>query len=190
MSITIVERPRVLSEEQCARVIERHRAGLQPSTVVGRSRSFTRICSSAKIAHGDLLPDVAESIFKAVHLETGARRERFEPWELLHYTAGGRYLAHVDWFPDRHAFARENGGQRTHSVIVYLSAAHGGETFFPKLRVRFVPKPGTFLLWNNLVDGVPSHDATHEARAVKSGEKWALVTWVRERAFVAGETIG
>lgn len=91
----------------------------------------------------------------------------FEHYNFLKYSEGTEYKAHYD-----------SGGTATiHrylSAILYLNDDYeGGELEFVNFNVKIKPAKGTLILF-------PSNYAyAHVAHPVKSGTKYALVTWVR-----------
>lgn len=187
--VTLTEQHDVLTADQRAYVIERFRSGLVRSMVHntgGKVESRARTSSSVKISRGELRQDVDGALAAAIESGTGVSGDRVELWELVHYELGAYYKPHVDWLSEaKNPTAYHLGGQRTHSAILYLSdVEEGGETFFPLLKKSVLPRAGLLVTWNNLRGGKPLLQALHESRPVTAGEKWALVTWVRERPHV------
>lgn len=182
----IIERHNTLTEEQCAYLIEHNAHGLQPSTVsdIGTKSLIPKLRSSFSYKLPSIRADIAEKLLSVITETTGVSEDRIEPWELLYYEKGGYFRSHKDWFdPDIHKDLYAQGGQRTHSAIVYLAdVEQGGETFFPLIRRMITPQRGLFIAWNNVHNGNNLYLSTHEGRPVVAGEKWALVTWVREHA--------
>lgn len=103
--------------------------------------------------------------------------DHFEPWQLSRYRAGERFEEHHD----SGFFAGDRWGERTITVLVYLSdSPAGGSTYFPVLKRRFQPVTGRLLAWPNLLpDGSADPRMRHiacPARRVKT----IVSTWVRE----------
>lgn len=189
--VRLTERSGTLSEAQCATVISRYRERLVRSGASDmdgkRIISPTRTSFGFKIPRGDLQPDIANALHEAVVETTGVSdSDRVEPWSLLHYGQDDCYRTHVDWFSPAQSILFINGGQRTHSVILYLSTVErGGETFFPIIRRIITPCIGLLVAWNNTFGERTLFETLHESKPVEAGEKWALVTWVRERTFAS-----
>jgi hypothetical protein len=102
--------------------------------------------------------------------------DNFEPWQMARYRAGERFDEHHD----SGFFAGDRWGERTISVLIYLSdSPSGGSTYFPALRQRFQPVTGRLLAWPNLLpDGSIDPRMRHiacPARRVKT----IVSTWVR-----------
>ncbi len=71
--------------------------------------------------------------------------------------------------------------------MAYLNdVEEGGATWFPRAGVRFKPKKGLMLIWNNMLpDGSPNYDTMHEGMRVVEGQKYVITKWHRERAWGA-----
>ena len=60
----------------------------------------------------------------------------------------------------------------------------GGQTFFPKAKVRVTPRTGNLLLWNNLDEyGEPNMFSLHTGCPVEAGIKYVITKWYRERPW-------
>lgn len=92
-----------------------------------------------------------------------------EGYSMLKYSGGQEYKAHADG---------DTASGRSVSAIVYLNDDYeGGEVEFVNFGVKIKPKAGMLLLF-------PSNYAyTHIAHPVKSGTKYAIVTWLHDRAI-------
>lgn len=90
-----------------------------------------------------------------------------EEYNMLRYQGGQEYKAHADGFT-------KDG--RCVSAIVYLNNDYeGGEVEFVNYGIKIKPEPGMLLLF-------PSNYAyRHIAHPVKSGTKYAIVTWMKDR---------
>jgi hypothetical protein len=88
-------------------------------------------------------------------------------YRLLRYSVGEKYDRHYDG-------GTESG--RSISVLIYLNDDYeGGEIEFPNFEIKIKPKAGMMILF-------PSNYAyAHIAHPVKSGEKYAIVTWLKDR---------
>ena len=90
-----------------------------------------------------------------------------EGFNLLRYQTGQEYNAHYD------------GGTNTGRVIspiLYLNDNYeGGELEFPNQKITIKPDAGDYLIF-------PANFAfTHIAHPVKTGTKYAIVTWLHDR---------
>jgi hypothetical protein len=90
-----------------------------------------------------------------------------EPCNVLKYQTGQEYKSHYDGNTET---------KRSISPIVYLNSDFtGGEIEFVNFNLTIKPEPGMLLLF-------PSNYAyTHIAHPVKTGTKYAIVTWLHDR---------
>jgi hypothetical protein len=90
-----------------------------------------------------------------------------EHFQLLKYTAGGKFDRHYDSFP---------AAQRAVSVLIYLNNDYeGGEIEFVNFGVKIKPKSGTLILFPS------NYPYSHVAHPVTSGTKYVVVNWLHER---------
>lgn len=117
-----------------------------------------------------------------------------EPTTLLHYTEAQEFKPHLDGFVldfvgDGEARFERSGGQRLFSAMVYLNDVEkGGGTTFPTLDITVSPRPGRLLVFANTMAGLRERAALsiHAGEPVTAGEKWAAVTFWRERPALVG----
>ncbi len=107
------------------------------------------------------------------------------------YAPGQQFRAHCDYFHEGAEYWEkmlEFGGQRTWTAMIYLNdVEEGGATWFPRAGVRFRPKKGLMLMWNNMMeDGTPNYDTLHEGMRVLEGTKYIVTKWFRENAWIRG----
>ena len=181
-----------LSLEECNHIIALGRNGgeLHPSLVVNYEggqgeRSPHRSSESCRVsANKDRV--VMRAVQRAAYL-VGLTPAHAEAVQVVHYEPGGQYRPHHDYFsPEDKNYVRKCfvQGNRLVSFFVYLSpCAGGGRTYFPQLRVGFVPQPGEAVCWYNLDrHGNLDERTLHAGEPVTEGEKWGMNIWLRERA--------
>ncbi|MFC1772578.1 2OG-Fe(II) oxygenase [Pseudomonadota bacterium] len=97
----------------------------------------------------------------------------FELPHLLRYGPGGMYGAHSDaenWDPESQSWIK--GIDRDYSSIIYLNSEFsGGALSFPNYNLRLHPRPGMLVCFPS------DHRFVHHAEEVKSGLRYAMVTW-------------
>ena len=88
-------------------------------------------------------------------------------YTLLRYSVGQQYYRHYDGGTE---------SARSISVLIYLNDDYeGGEIEFPNFKTKIKPKAGMMILF-------PSNYAyAHIAHPIVSGEKYAIVTWLKDR---------
>ena len=90
-----------------------------------------------------------------------------EEYSMLRYSGGQEYKAHADG---------TTATGRAISAILYLNDDYeGGEVEFVNFDIKIKPKPGMLLLFPS------TYPYTHIAHPVKSGIKYAIVTWIHDR---------
>ncbi|KAG5246535.1 oxidoreductase family protein [Salix suchowensis] len=137
-----------LSKEECEYLINLAKPHMLKSTVVdsktGQSKdSRVRTSSGMFLRRGRdrFIREIEKRIadFSFIPVEHG------EGLQVLHYEVGQKYEAHFDYFLDE--FNTKNGGQRTATLLMYLSdVEEGGETVFPAANMNVSSVPW----WNEL----------------------------------------
>ncbi len=111
-----------------------------------------------------------------------------EPLQGQRYAVGQEFKAHTDFFdPDGQDFQKycSIAGQRTWTFMLYLSAPDaGGATRFTHFKKSFTPETGTMLCWNNRNrDGSVNNWTLHHGMKVRSGTKYVITKWYREKPW-------
>jgi prolyl 4-hydroxylase len=110
-----------------------------------------------------------------------------EPIQGQRYSPGQEFKPHTDTFePGGYDFFMHTAerGQRTWTAMIYLNEPEeGGATRFRRIGKTIKPEIGKLLAWNNLLpDGSPNPATLHQGMKVRSGTKYILTKWFRERA--------
>jgi len=105
---------------------------------------------------------------------------------ILHYSVGEQITNHFDFVnPKMPNYAQEieQNGQRVFTFLVYLNDDYdGGETEFPKLEIAHKGGCGDGLCFSNALDnGEPDLRTVHAGRPTRSGEKWVVSQFIRNR---------
>jgi hypothetical protein len=105
---------------------------------------------------------------------------------LLRYQPGQAYQLHYDAFVEDESGVNrmlEDGGQRIRTALIYLNEEYtGGETRMEYLDIEVKGKTGDLLVFDNVDAGGRQHrDSLHTGKPVKTGTKWLLSQWYRER---------
>ena len=101
------------------------------------------------------------------------------------YKENQHYLYHYDYFQPNSEHVTKGSGQRTYTMMVYLTdVKEGGDTDFEILGVRIKPKRGLAVVWNNLYDnGQPNQHMRHAGLPPRNGSSKIILTkWFRERS--------
>jgi len=183
--------------DEAAHLVKLGRGPLHPSRVVARERppgtgapeALGGVQVAERTSHNGLLPKsdpvVREVVQRAAFL-TGLMPSHAEAVQVVRYRPGEEYREHCDWFDPKgpqYAAKAALGGQRLVSVFCYLQGCfRGGETAFPRLGVRFLPRCGGAVVWYNLDEAGREDPRTlHSGCPVIEGEKWGMNIWLRAR---------
>jgi prolyl 4-hydroxylase len=170
----------LLSVAECAWLISKAAARLQPSSIVdpatGRRRPHpfrTSLGTNFGPAHEDL---VVRRINRRIAEISGTEIEAGEPLHVLAYAPGQEYRPHLDALPGA-------TNQRTHTMLVWLNDDFtGGETVFPALGLTLRGRTGDALLFVNLdAAGRADERMRHAGLPPASGRKWLASRWIRAR---------
>lgn len=176
--LQLVEFDAVLSPQQCEQVIRTFGGLATLSLLVSRKGgrlSRARTSSSVKIAPGGLPGDIRSTLEARITTHCTLPSSHQEPWELIRYKQGERYDVHFDYSAST---------RRLFSVLLYLQAPiAGGETNFPAAGLSIKPVQGKLVIWNNTTNGFLEPQSRHAAQPVLQGEKWSLITWLREQPY-------
>ena len=127
----------------------------------------------AETTNNNVLQEIHNTFFKHILGLTYSYNERYHIYEnflhehyyCLKYSGGQEYKEHSD-------SKTETG--RTLSVLCYLNDDYeGGEIEFVNFNFKLKPKAGSIVLFPS------TFPYSHIAHPVKSGTKYALVTWIR-----------
>lgn len=179
-----------LTAQECEALVALTKSKLRPSEIPEREgdqyKGFrTSSTCDLPFTKDPLAHEIDQKIVDALGLGVGEK----EVIQAQHYAIGQEFKAHCDYFvPGSKDFKTysKDGGQRTWTFMIYLNElCEGGETEFVKLGIKFKPKQGTALVWNNLhEDGSINEDTLHHAHPIESGEKVVITKWFREDSFI------
>lgn len=108
---------------------------------------------------------------------TGFPHDHGEPLKVLCYDIGGKLLPHTDYHTYKHYSAGRVG-----QMLIYLNdVKDGGETEFPNIGVRVIPKRGRALLWYAVKNLIP---------ITKKGDKFTLPKVLRKNPYAVHAACG
>ena len=172
-----------LDPATCAAMIARIDARRRPSTIADDlGEAAFRTSETCDLDGGDAAVDAAIADLLGIDPAFG------EPIQGQRYAPGQEFKPHTDTFEPGRADYFEHcaeAGNRTWTAMVYLNDVEaGGATRFKALGKTIQPERGKLLAWNNLLaDGVPNPATLHQGMKVRSGTKYILTKWWRERAL-------
>lgn len=120
---------------------------------------------------------------------TGIDSRRGETLQGQRYAKGQQFKPHHDFFHTSQPYwqkERKSGGQRSWTAMVFLNEPKGGgETEFPQLSFKMIPRTGMLLIWNNMgLDGRPNLNLLHSGNPVTAGTKYIVTKWFRRGFWV------
>jgi prolyl 4-hydroxylase len=179
-------RKNFLDERECAEIIRMIDVQRRPSTIADDNGDPTFRTSETCDLDGTV-PAVAAVNAKIVAL-TGLDPAYGEPMQGQRYAVGQEFKPHTDYFEPNGAdypVYCSVAGNRTWTVMIYLNeVAAGGATRFTTIDKIVRPERGKLLAWNNrLPDGSVNPNTMHHGMKVRSGVKYIVTKWFRERPW-------
>eukprot|EP01124_Arcella_intermedia_P008931 TRINITY_DN1573_c0_g1_i1.p1 TRINITY_DN1573_c0_g1~~TRINITY_DN1573_c0_g1_i1.p1 ORF type:complete len:243 (-),score=44.21 TRINITY_DN1573_c0_g1_i1:17-745(-) len=165
-----------LTPDQCDRLVHLFEDDLKESGIKSILGTFV----SQQYENEPLLVELNKKISEWSHVPT-AHGENFYFWK---YVEGDFYPPHRDVIlnPEHTGVS----GERIASVFIYLNTPDGGSLQFPDASpaVTIHPKKGNaVLLWNLKSNGEEDPKSTHTTTPVKTGVKYTLTKWLRQKKF-------
>ena len=183
----VEEYPDFLSPEECNHIIELARPLVQKSGVLHKGGIKTG--SAVRTSNTAFFRDSRDAVVLRVKnriaevSQTDLRCQ--EPLQVTYYETTQFFAPHFD------SLRKGSGdlgapGDRQSTMILYLNDDYtGGQTQFHRIGVTVEPERGKAVFFTNLTEDGSARDplSLHGAKAVRSGEKWLLNQWIRERPF-------
>lgn len=173
-----------MSRSECAELIRAIDADAVPSELYRSGKgdeSEFRTSYSCNLDRWD--PDVLR-IDDRICALTGLDPRHGETLQGQRYAVGQQFKPHHDFFHTDQPYwpkERKAGGQRSWTAMVFLNEPEGGgETEFPQLSFKMMPRTGMLLIWNNMMpDGRPNLHLLHSGNPVTRGTKYIITKWFR-----------
>ena len=182
----------VLSDAECEQMIELSSSKMERAHVVDSEKGGTRI-DEARTSDGAGFQRGEHPLFVTIEKRlselVGWPVENGEGLQVLHYSVGGEYKPHFDYFdPNKSGEAAQlnRGGQRIATIVMYLNDVQaGGETIFPSVGLQTMPQKGSAVYFAYAgLDGSLDARSLHGGAPVIRGEKWIATKWLRQYAYV------
>jgi prolyl 4-hydroxylase len=169
--------------DECSYLISRAAPLLQPTVIVDPTTGQLRP-HPIRTSDGAMFPWVSEDLVihalnRRIAVASGTDVGAGEPLQVLRYSPGQQYHAHLDALPF-------GDNQRIYTMLVYLNDGYGGgETRFTRNGLTFAGRTGDALLFRNSTPaGEPDEMSQHAGLPVLRGEKYIASRWIRERPLV------
>ena len=176
-----------LPADICGYLMAQIDAVRRPSTIAdGNGDAAYRTSETGDLSAAD--PVVIE-VERRIAAFTGLAPSHGEPLQGQRYAVGQEFKGHTDYFePDGADFSQfcDVAGNRTWTVMVYLNEPEaGGATRFKAVDKIIQPELGKLVCWNNRrPDGSLNPATIHQGMKVRSGVKYVITKWFREREWV------
>lgn len=184
--------PNFLSSQECDHIIEISNAKFQQSKVIGQNGEIiddirNRSSYSAMLNSFPNDP-ILNNIYNKVSKLLNYPIDNIEYLQCVRYEEEQFFNFHFDTFNYKGYKEKEDNnfqGQRIITILVYLNDDFfGGETSFPNMRRRVLPKKGLALKFYNLrADGEVDTDSLHGGLPVFKGVKYALNIWINNTSL-------
>jgi prolyl 4-hydroxylase len=184
--LTLFLRRNFLTAETCQAVRDRIDAIRRPSTLSDHNGDPTfRTSETCDLDSSD---PVVAAVENAILDLTGLDGRFGEPMQGQRYAVGQEFKQHTDYFePAGVDYERYCGvaGNRTWTVMIYLNEPDaGGATRFKAIDKIVQPETGKLLAWDNRrPDGSLNAATLHHGMKVRSGTKYVITKWFRERPW-------
>lgn len=175
-----------LTPDECRKLVALIDEKRRASTIADpNGDDYFRTSETCDLDHSDYF--VAEIDSKICNF-ADIDKEYGEPLQGQRYAVGQEFKAHTDFFdPNGQDFEKycSVSGQRTWTFMIYLNEpAAGGATRFPQFKKSFTPETGMMLCWNSRsADGSVNDWTLHHGMKVRSGTKYVITKWYREKPW-------
>lgn len=175
-----------IGPDECAGLMALIDAERRPSTIADDGGDA--LFRTSETCDLDSRHPVVAALEERIAAFTGLDPKLGEPIQGQRYAEGQEFKAHTDYFePNGAGFLRycAISGQRTWTVMTYLNEpTAGGATRFKTIGKTIQPEAGKLLAWNNLkTDGSVNANTLHHGMKVRSGTKYIVTKWYRERPW-------
>jgi prolyl 4-hydroxylase len=175
-----------LPAELCAGLVALIDRDNRPSTIVDdQGEALFRTSTTCDL---DPQGELACAVEAALAQWMGIDPALGEPIQGQKYDVGQEFRDHTDYFePNGYDYLTHCGetGQRSWTAMIYLNEpAAGGATRFKRLDKIVQPERGKLVVWANMDrQGRPNSWTLHSGMKVRSGTKYVITKWYRERPW-------
>lgn len=166
--------------DECNKYVRNYNLNLKRSLVVDNKKNTE---NSERTSRSKLLnnEDISlKKLIRDISALVGLPESNCEPIVFTKYEVGEEYKPHFDAFIEP-----SNNNQRLYTALLYLSSFNGGETKFDNIDKVIRPKIGDLCIFENCLSGTSfiNPGSLHSGLKVKSGEKFIMTFWFREKSF-------
>lgn len=211
-----IEIDNFLTNEECDYIIRDAENKLSESTVMGLDKNGKYLdkkdkgrTSSHTFIDNNLHKNIVDKAEKLINKYSDAYvdRRQFEKIQVVrykpkqeykqHYDICHPYQSHTDHLKTCKQDFKNYNSVRYATMIFYLNDDfNGGETYFPKLNKKIIPKKGKVLIFFNCVLNKNTHktglcdviyNSEHAGLPIlkgKTNEKWIATIWIRTKNII------
>jgi prolyl 4-hydroxylase len=175
-----------LSKHECDELIDLINLHNKRSTVASSNGREVSELRTSKTCFLDPKNNLVNKIHTRISEYLNIPLEKGECLQGQLYEVGQYFKPHHDYFHDGISYDYNclSSGNRTNTLIIYLNDnIDGGETNFPVLEKKIIPRTGKAVSWKNMQDGRGIPESIHEGCEVKNGKKYIITSWWRENKF-------
>lgn len=185
LNYDIQEFENFLTPEECDAIVSLAEPHLFESKVYTDSKD---IINKTRKSKQHWLRDHQHPVVKKISIKvakmTSTSIDNQEPLQVVKYTKGGFFNPHHDACDGTSEFCErmnKDKGPRHITLLIYLNDNfEGGETEFPMISKKCIPKKGkAVLFYDTDSKGNILKKSLHGANPIKSGEKWVCNKWIK-----------
>jgi prolyl 4-hydroxylase len=186
----------ILNDNECSLIINISKPRLIKSSVISTTQnsnvrtSYNTFLKKESHYYNKEVIKVLEKLDKLANKLSQKPIDNQEPLQVVKYNEKQEYKAHYDCcVPMETTLCMEDTkkyGLRHSTLLIYLNDVEkGGETEFPLINYKFIPKKGTGIFFYNLVPNESSFHklSKHAGLPPKYGEKWVCNKWIRTKPY-------
>ena len=171
--------PNFLSDEECDRLIEKSRQGIQPCLVKNEQTGEVELDPSRTSTNANIPKREVPSIIKKITDLANCDTEQVEILQVLNYQKGQEFKPHTDGFERATSACGFLDSGRIATVFTYLNDVdNGGKTIFTKLGLDIKPEKGMCVVHFPMNLDMLEDERTEHQGGVAIDEKWILTTWI------------
>ena len=184
--LALFDCPRFLSPDLCGELIDLIDKDRRPSTIAdANGDNYFRTSETCDLSEKEPAVKRLEELLFALN---GIDPKHGEPVQGQRYAVGQEFKPHTDYFEPQGADFEKFcnvAGNRSWTFMIYLNTVEaGGATRFKVIKKTFQPEAGKLVCWDNRREDGSLNPATlHHGMKVRSGVKYVITKWYREREW-------
>ena len=175
----------LFSAAECRYLMILGRPWLETASILGDDgqEHIDTVRDAQACSIGSLTEDlVVQAVNRTIAAATRTTVGWGEPLNIISYSPGQQYRMHHD------GTGSDRVSVRNQTALIWLNDGYtGGETDFPRIKVRFRGAIGDMLVFHNVrANGTLDERMIHAGLPVTSGIKWLASRWIRGEDYLRG----